>query len=366
METNVFFNSEYVGEINPYQQTDANSCAIKSQQLILNDFGIPCTENELIQYSVEHGWYDGTGTTPADVGNLLETAGIPITRQTDANVFNLVNELSQGHKVIVGVDADELWHNDSIGGKIKNWLNDFFSENGMGVPNHALIVAGIDTSDPDNIKVIVTDPGSGAHHKAYPIEQFMDAWSDSSCYMVSTNVSAPEWIAGMENFNTEVGHIDNVAGVPYSDFQIFNDMSYGLHVYAPINSGYCCPMNSFMDAYMDFAHQNIMYNDIFSQNYMFNDFMHPDFINNPVPLYNTYDAGLAHINFNPMNDWNHYAIMNNIPMMTNDLYGDFLNQSIMDFTAIGDMQSAMYCEQQMMMLNFCDNYGLDFYDAFYI
>jgi 23S rRNA (adenine-N6)-dimethyltransferase len=69
-----------------------------------------------------------------------------------------LNELAQGHEVIVGVDADELWHNSSINEKLSNWFNDVFGEQGG---NHALIVAGIDTRDPNNIQVIVKDPGSG-------------------------------------------------------------------------------------------------------------------------------------------------------------------------------------------------------------
>lgn len=359
MDPNINEGNGYIGEANPIKQGYSDTCAIKSQQLILNDFGVPCTEDELIQYAYEQGWYHEGGTLPEDVGNLLETAGIPVTRQADANVFNIVNELAQGHKIIVGVDADELWHNDSIGQKFLNWLSDFFLGD---TPNHALIVAGIDTTDPNNIQVVVTDPGNGDYCKSYPLDQFMDAWSDSSCYMVSTDIAVPQTATGMENFDAETGHIDSVAGVPYSDFQIFNDMSYGLPIYAPMNMGYCCPMDSFTNAYFDYAHQNIPFTDIFSGNYMFNNYLDPSVVT-PM-MQGTYDFGLSQINFDPMNNWDNYAMMNNIPMMTNNYYNDFLNQSIMDFTAMGDMQSAMYCEQQMMMLDYCNNFGLDFCGTF--
>ena len=43
------------GQINEVKQAYSDTCAIKSQQLILNEFGIPCTEDELIQFSYEHG-----------------------------------------------------------------------------------------------------------------------------------------------------------------------------------------------------------------------------------------------------------------------------------------------------------------------
>lgn len=75
------------------QQIFPDSCAIKSQQLILNDFGIEVSEVDLVQTAAVNGWYNG-GTAPQDVGNLLELANIPVTRQEGANVFNLVNDLN--------------------------------------------------------------------------------------------------------------------------------------------------------------------------------------------------------------------------------------------------------------------------------
>ena len=71
------------GIIPDIQQQYPDSCAIKSQQIILNEFGIDVNEDQLVQFSYEHGWYnaDGTGTAAEDVGNLLESANIPVTRQ---------------------------------------------------------------------------------------------------------------------------------------------------------------------------------------------------------------------------------------------------------------------------------------------
>lgn len=267
----IFEANGLVGDaVNPYQQTYADTCAIKSQQIILNEFGIPATEDQLVQYSYEKGWYhgDGSGTTMQDVGNLLEDANIPCTRQANANVFNLVSELSQGHKVIVGVDSGELW-----GNKFSAWYNDFFNGD---TPDHALIVSGIDTSDPNNVQVIVTDPGNGDYHKAYPLDQFMDAWSDASCYMVSTDIAVPDVVNGMQNFNYDAGHIDSVAGMDYTDFQIFNDLSYGLPVYGLNGMGtYDFPVSSLMDAYWGVANNDIMFGDIFS-GYAFNDYLDVD------------------------------------------------------------------------------------------
>ena len=205
---------------NPYQQTYPDTCAIKSQQLIMNDFGISVTENQCVAYSMEHGWYfgDGTGTQCQDVGKLLADSGIPCSQRENANVYDLANELAQGHKVIVGVDSGELWDNN-----IWDWLKDIFLGN---TPDHALIVAGIDMSDPDNPMVILTDPGTGECAKPYPLDQFMDAWADSNCFMVSTDVAAPQQAEQMVANGLTEGHLEEVANVDYDTFTQFQDYSH--------------------------------------------------------------------------------------------------------------------------------------------
>lgn len=360
-------------DVNPYMQSYADTCAIKSQQLILNDFGIPCTEDDLVQYSAERGWYNGHGTNMEDVGNLLEDAGIQCTRQCDANVFNLVSELSQGHKVIVGVDAGELWGNRFI-----EWLKDFF----LGVtPNHALLVTGIDTSDPNNIKVIVTDPGTGETGKAYPLEQFMDAWSDASCYMCSTNNPAPATVPGMENFDYMEGHLHDVAGIDYSQFQMFNDISMGLPVSIPqmpltdsfiptgefaqwdgqmVNADF--PISSLVDAYLDVAHHQIPMQSIF--NYDFNQYLDTSVVNEC--MVDRFNTGIANLSIDPAFSWDSYAINNGIVgEFSNVDYSNYINDTIQSLYATGDFFNAGILDQQQLMIDYCNSNNLNFYETFY-
>lgn len=334
------------------QQQYPDTCAIKSQQIILNEFGIDVNEDQLVQFSYEQGWYhaDGTGTSAENVGNLLESANIPVTRQADANVFNLVSELSQGHKVIVGVDSGELW--DS---KLSGWLNDFFNGD---TPDHALIVAGIDTSDPDNIMVIVDDPGSGDYHKAYPLDQFMDAWSDAQCYMVSTDIPVPDYAPTMANFDYGQGHLADVGGMDYSDFQIFNDLSYGLPSMSMVDGMHVSPTSSLMDAYFDVANNGLAFNDIFSDNYMFNDYLDTDIATQMMQ--HTYQDNVGLINFNEVPNGIGYQ-----DFSSNQDYESFLNSSIDYFNSVGDLDSAMLCQQQLMMIDYCDCNDIDFCSTFF-
>lgn len=173
-----------------------DTCAIQSQHLVLQQFGIDVTQNELIKVATENGWYaQGHGTPMEFAGKLLEHYGVPANATNGNNIFNLANELAQGHQVIVGVDSGEL----------------VFPELEMGEDNtadHALVVVGIDTSDPNNVQVVVTDPGTGNRQWAYSEEQFMDAWKDSNCFMVSTD-EAPQTATG-----GEYPILDSFAGIP--------------------------------------------------------------------------------------------------------------------------------------------------------
>lgn len=183
-------------------QWEQDTCAIRSQEIVLRSFGIDVSQSDLINEATSHGWYTkGQGTNLEDVGNLLDLHNIPNHRVENANVFNLVDELGQGHKVIVGVDVDELYGN-SFWQSVKEFL--------IGkTPNHAMIVSGIDTSDPNNTMIVLTDPGTGKTLFECPYERFLSAWNDSECFMVATDDPAPlEFNSDtMINFDYDKGHV---------------------------------------------------------------------------------------------------------------------------------------------------------------
>ena len=214
-----------IGDVTPFPdvmshdiiQHQSDTCAIKSQQIILHSFGVDIPEEALTIEATGKGYYiPGQGSSPAAVGMLLEDHGVGTHTKYNATVYDLVAELAQGHKVIVGVDADELWR--------PSFFNDLFGEEA----NHALIVTGIDTTDPNDIRVLVTDPGTGDVARSYPMAQFLDAWHDSSCMMVATDMAPQVSYAGqmvnpeMVNFDYTAGHIPYVANIPYDIFT--NDM----------------------------------------------------------------------------------------------------------------------------------------------
>lgn len=194
----------------------SDTCAIQSQRIILEKFGIEKGQEELIQIAKDNGWYaEGYGTPIDSVGRLLDYFGIDATGTMGNNIFNLSNELAQGHYIIVGVDGNELVN--------PNYENHDMDAITGGEANHALVVVGIDTTDPDNPLVIVTDPGTGNTQMAYPANQFIDAWKDSNCFMVSTERSPQE-------FNGEEFHpLSEFGGIPTSQLSELSGMKMELN-----------------------------------------------------------------------------------------------------------------------------------------
>ena len=189
------------------KQEYMDNCAIKCQQLILEEFGIEVSAEELARMSFAHGWYmPGSGTVEEDVGKILQAYGIDITRYENANVFNLVSELAQGRQIIIAVDSGELWSSNEILKDIATVHPELFED---GIADHAVIVSGVDISDPNNPIVVITDPGTGQVAGEYPMADFLDAWEDSGFQMVATNVSPEQFAAA---------HVDSIGDIPYDDF----------------------------------------------------------------------------------------------------------------------------------------------------
>lgn len=161
------------------QQQYNDTCAIKSQQLILESAGMDISEKELREEAIRNGWYFPNQGTPLEYsGKLLEYHGLPVQQQLHGSIFNLVSELSKGHPIIVGVDSGELW-NKGIDETMEDLI---FGE----FPDHALIVGGIEYNGLlSDWQVNVIDPGTGGNLTSYDLEQFEDAWADSDYFMVT-------------------------------------------------------------------------------------------------------------------------------------------------------------------------------------
>ena len=159
-----------------HPQESNDTCAVASQEFVLETLtGQEFTEQELRDLAEENGWYSpGGGTDAYATGNILEAMGLRVEKGEGNSIQDIEECLVNGGEVIVGVDSSELWVEPD---------GEMFGP-GMQA-DHAIQVIGIDYSNPDQPMVIINDSGVGDGAGAMvPMDQFMDAWEDSNCFMV--------------------------------------------------------------------------------------------------------------------------------------------------------------------------------------
>lgn len=173
-------------------------CAIKAQQMVLRNYGIEVSTEELTALAKKQGWFeDGKGSAFDFVGELLNHYGVESVQMRNAGVYHIMHELSQGHKIIVGVDADAAETAEA---------------------QHVMLVAGIDTTDPNNLKVVVHDPSHPEQDNTYTANEFMERWKHTGCFMVSTKQAAPlSANPEMQNFDYQLGYVRKFADVAYEE-----------------------------------------------------------------------------------------------------------------------------------------------------
>lgn len=171
--SHIIGNPEAAMEVFHTQETPT-SCAVAAQEFVLEQLtGREYTETDLRNFAEANQWYSPEDGTPLyNTGDILESQGLSVKRDHYNTIDDIAACLENGGAVIVGVDAYEIY---GVG-------NDY----GPGMDaNHALQVIGIDTSSPGCPMVIVNDPSNGYGGGAMiPMDNFMDAWADSECFMV--------------------------------------------------------------------------------------------------------------------------------------------------------------------------------------
>jgi hypothetical protein len=185
-----------------HHQTTDFTCGVVAQQGIINEFtGQDLSEADLVYEATANGWLTDHGTTPEDVGRLLEAHGVACHSMDHAHMSDIASELSVGHKVIVGVNSDELWNS-------QHPLHDFTTQ----AANHAIWVTGVDTTDPKHPTVIVNDSGDpdGRGHE-YDLRSFVEAWQASGFSYTATDHAPPGLGARSEGFDEHAGIFTGMA-----------------------------------------------------------------------------------------------------------------------------------------------------------
>ena len=158
-------------------QGDTGRCALYSQKFVIEELTHREIDiEELADLAEKNGWFsEESGTPLLNMDKVLDYYGVHNEMSFHNDITDIERCLRSGGKVIVAIDADEIWYGEN---------DDLFTP-GDG-PNHAVEVIGIDHTNPNNPMVILNDSGNpNGCGEMVPLETFLDAWEDGNCQMIS-------------------------------------------------------------------------------------------------------------------------------------------------------------------------------------
>jgi len=162
-----------------HAQTNPSSCALVAQQGILKTFGIEVSESDLIDTGIENGVFSNHNGTPMEnVGDILEIYGVKTEKFYNGDIENLIDELKDGNKVIVGLDANEVWSPQSSLDPFNYWKTE------LPDSGHAVWITGIDK---EQGVVIMNDSGiPNGQARVVEINDFLNSWEDYNNFYCTT------------------------------------------------------------------------------------------------------------------------------------------------------------------------------------
>jgi len=154
-------------------QQGSSSCAVVAQISVYESItGNEISESEACRIAEANGWFDpANGTTPENIGKLLNAFGVPTHKSYDASLEEIALALEQGDKVIVGLDSNEIWQP-----RIDPATGQALEQPDAG---HAVWVTGIDQQPDGSVQVILNDSGNpDGRMMAVDAKDFLNAWQD--------------------------------------------------------------------------------------------------------------------------------------------------------------------------------------------
>lgn len=156
-----------------YQEVDGYCGPSSVAQIVSEYTGLDISDpQQLVDRALELGLFPNgdpsQGMTSKSMEVLMEDQGVPCHLES-SSISDLEEKLSDGYGVVTMVDSGEIWYPG------EETVED-------DTPDHALVVAGIDT---ERGVVILSDPGHpDGNQLEVPIDRFEDAWSDSGHEML--------------------------------------------------------------------------------------------------------------------------------------------------------------------------------------
>lgn len=153
------------------RQKENYLCDIECEEFVLHQFGIETTHKSLLDEAYRNCWLKDKGMPLYNIGRLLEKNNLSVSRRYDSTIDEIARLLTAGNQLIAVVD-------DSI-------LSNASSSNGLH-PNHAVAISSISS---DKEEITLFNPNTEENLTVYPIASFVEAWNQSSNYLVVVNTT---------------------------------------------------------------------------------------------------------------------------------------------------------------------------------
>lgn len=154
---------------------ESNFCCLECEKHILTRRGVEYDAQHLLEVSLRNKWQKEDGTALFNVGRHLESFGFIVERRYKATIEDIAEALMRHDDVIVAVREGVLVCDSDVTPQ----LLDCTAE-----PNHTVVVLEYNA---EKSEVTIYDPNSRNSRDTYSLAQFMEAWSDSKNYLVTSN-----------------------------------------------------------------------------------------------------------------------------------------------------------------------------------
>lgn len=171
------------------QQQGPTSCAVVSQASVYESItGIELSEADACRIAQENGWFDPeSGTSPQAMGKLLNHLGIETFSTYDADLEHIATALEQGDKVIVALDAHEIWQplRDPATGQLVEQAD----------AGHAVWITGMHQAEDGSVQIVLNDSGvPDGRMKTVDAQDFLNAWGDYGNFLTVADAPSPSSI----------------------------------------------------------------------------------------------------------------------------------------------------------------------------
>lgn len=186
---------EEAGSFWQKQLTDS-SCGLVAQMTVASAIlHMELDEGSVTGMAIAAGIFDPEfGTSPADMGKLLELLGIPVETRFDASIADIAEALERGESVLVGLDALEIWGPQYADGVPLELMAE--QDGQFGDMGHAVWVTGLERAVDGDWYVVLNDSGHPEGRAAHVrMADFLNAWDDMGRHAITTCTRSSEVVA---------------------------------------------------------------------------------------------------------------------------------------------------------------------------